>query len=300
MRLVAIAVRKIKGESMKFSVVGFSQRKLVELGLGMDEAMILRWFVDYQASGKMRVLQFSGHTWYWVNYSGVLESLPIIAGSTKTISRRFDKLEAAGVLEHYTFREGGIFSCYRINPAVYTDLIDDIQQQRDQVMANTDTVTPTLFPLDQTPEKAVFECETNEGEGETELSNGKTDLSDHRTDLSEQKISLLDSSIKSKEPPISPTGGKAQKSRKRFIKPTIEEITTYCTRRNNGIDPQEFFDSNEAKGWVVGRNRTPMQDWQATIRVWEASRRRNGQSRAPDKKRVNQGWEGNKGGRVRL
>lgn len=285
---------------MKFSVVGFSQRKLVELGLGMDEAMVLRWFVDYQASGKMRIIQFSGHTWFWVNYAGVLESLPIIAGSTKTISRRFDKLEASGVLEHYTFREGGVFSCYRINPVVYFELIDDIQEQRDQLMAQSDTTTPTLFPLDQAPKKPVFEGETNEGGGETELSNGETELSDHWTEVSEQKISLLDSSIKLKEePPVSPAGGSAQ-PRKRFIKPTIDEVAAYCTERKNGIDPQEFIDSNEAKGWVVGRNRTPMRDWQAAIRTWEASRRRDGQSRVPDKKRVNQGWEGKKGGRVRL
>lgn len=285
---------------MKFSVVGFSQRKLVELGLGMDEAMVLRWFVDYQASGKMRVLQFAGHTWYWVNYAGVLENLPIIAGSTKTISRRFDKLESAGVLEHYTFREGGVFSCYRINPVVYFELIDDIQEQRNQLLSQADTTTPTLFPLDKTPEKAVFEDETNEGGGKTELSNGKTEVSDHWTEVSEQKKSLINSSSKVlREPPISPAGGTAP-SQKRFIKPTIEEVTAYCNERSNGIDPQEFLDSNEAKGWLVGRTRTPMRDWRATIRTWEATRRRDAKTRGPDRKRVNQAFEGQKGGRVRL
>ena len=60
---------------------------------------------------------------------------------------------------------------------------------------------------------------------------------------------------------------------KRFIKPTLDQVTAYCAERENGIDPQLFIDSNDAKGWVVGTTRTPMKDWKATIRTWE---RRNG------------------------
>lgn len=279
---------------MTFSVLGFSQRRLVELGLTMDEAMILRWFVDYLSSGKMRVIQFGGHTWYWVNFSGVLESLPIIGGSAKTISRRFDRLEAAGVLEHYTFREGGVFSCYRINAIIYESLIDDIQEQKKAALALSDTTTPELFSTEITPSEPVEERWTNEQGGKTELSNGKTELSNHWTNLSEQKISVLDQSIKlTKKPPVSPAGGK----RTRFVKPSVDEIRAYCESRNNGIDAQEFFDSNEAKGWLVGKNRTPMRDWQAAIRTWEATRRRD---KPVDRKRVNEGFENVKAGRIRL
>ncbi len=279
---------------MTFSVLGFSQRRLVELGLSMDEAMVLRWFVDYLSSGKMRVIQFGGHTWYWVNFSGVLESLPIIGGSAKTVSRRFEKLEAAGVLEHYTFREGGVFSCYRINAVVYESLIDDIQQQKKAMLAKVDTETPELFATDITPSEPVEECWTNEQGGETELSNGETELSNRWTDLSEQKNSLSDQSIKlTKKPPVSPNRGK----RSRFVKPSVDEIRAYCESRNNGIDAQQFYDANEATGWVVGRTCKPMKDWQATIRVWEATRKRG---KPVDRKRVNDGFEDQIAGRVRL
>lgn len=54
-----------------------------------------------------------------------------------------------------------------------------------------------------------------------------------------------------------------------FIKPTVEEIKQYCTERKNGINSQKFFDSNEAKGWVIGKTKTPMKDWKAAIRTWE-------------------------------
>ena len=58
---------------------------------------------------------------------------------------------------------------------------------------------------------------------------------------------------------------------KRFIKPTLEQVSEYCRERKNGIDPQHFLDKNESIGWVVGKNKTPMRDWKATIRTWETN-----------------------------
>ena len=57
------------------------------------------------------------------------------------------------------------------------------------------------------------------------------------------------------------------KPRKRFVKPTVEEVAAYCLERKNGIDAQRFLDHYESKGWVVGK--TPMKDWKAAIRTWE-------------------------------
>lgn len=53
----------------------------------------------------------------------------------------------------------------------------------------------------------------------------------------------------------------------RFIKPSLAEIKEYCTNRNNGIDPQAFFDFYESKGWKIGN--TPMKNWQAAVNTWE-------------------------------
>ena len=33
---------------MKYTILGFSQRKAVELGLDLKQLLILRWFVDYK------------------------------------------------------------------------------------------------------------------------------------------------------------------------------------------------------------------------------------------------------------
>ena len=54
---------------------------------------------------------------------------------------------------------------------------------------------------------------------------------------------------------------------KRFIKPNVEEIESYCKERNNNVDAQQFFDYYESKGWKVGKS--PMKDWKASVRTWE-------------------------------
>lgn len=56
-----------------------------------------------------------------------------------------------------------------------------------------------------------------------------------------------------------------------FSKPTFEEVKAYCLERNNGIDAQRFLDSNDAKGWVIGKTKTPMKDWRAAVRTWEGN-----------------------------
>jgi len=56
---------------------------------------------------------------------------------------------------------------------------------------------------------------------------------------------------------------------KTFKKPTPEEIQTYLNEIGCKLfTGQHFYDSNEAKGWVVGKNRTPMKDWKAAVRTW--------------------------------
>lgn len=61
-------------------------------------------------------------------------------------------------------------------------------------------------------------------------------------------------------------GGQAA-PRSKFLKPSVEEIAAYCSERDNGIDPQQFFDFYESKGWKVGNQ--SMKDWKAAVRTWE-------------------------------
>ena len=52
-----------------------------------------------------------------------------------------------------------------------------------------------------------------------------------------------------------------------FTPPSVDEVSAYCAKRHNDIDPQHFVDYYTTTGWMVGR--TKMQDWQAAIRAWE-------------------------------
>lgn len=61
---------------------------------------------------------------------------------------------------------------------------------------------------------------------------------------------------------------------KKFVKPSLKEISDYCKERNNDVNPERFLNYYEANGWKVGRNN--MKDWKAAIRTWEVNCRSSG------------------------
>jgi len=65
-----------------------------------------------------------------------------------------------------------------------------------------------------------------------------------------------------KTPYIPLSGGQ-----KKFIPPTVEEVKGYCQERGNDVDPEQWVNFYQAKGWYVGKNK--MIDWKAAVRTWE-------------------------------
>lgn len=65
---------------------------------------------------------------------------------------------------------------------------------------------------------------------------------------------------------------------KKFMPPTVGAVSEYCLERNNNIDPEQFVNYYESKGWMIGRNK--MKDWKAAVRTWEknkySNRKKNG------------------------
>ena len=80
---------------------------------------------------------------------------------------------------------------------------------------------------------------------------------------------------------VSPIFSKDSK-KKRFEKPTFEEVEAYIREQGYDIDPHTFFDYYEACGWTVGKNK-PMKDWKASVRYWVSSRKSNGDASKPAK-----------------
>ena len=57
--------------------------------------------------------------------------------------------------------------------------------------------------------------------------------------------------------------------KKKFVKPSKEEVSAYCAERGNSVSPGRFIDYYESKGWLVGKS--PMRDWKAAVRNWEGN-----------------------------
>ncbi len=61
---------------------------------------------------------------------------------------------------------------------------------------------------------------------------------------------------------------------RRFVPPSVSDVADYCRERKNGIDPAQFVNFYESKGWKVGS--TPMKDWKAAVRTWEQREKTGG------------------------
>lgn len=95
---------------MKYTICGFNQQKLFEYKLDVNDAQILRWLIDFAATGKMRKLIENNTVYYLVNYEAIICAFPIMGiTSTKAIANRFEKYVNCGLLQK-TVRKGGVFS----------------------------------------------------------------------------------------------------------------------------------------------------------------------------------------------
>lgn len=54
----------------------------------------------------------------------------------------------------------------------------------------------------------------------------------------------------------------------KFLPPSLEDVTAYCQERGNTINPQQFIDHYEARGWEF-KTGQKMKDWKAAVRTWE-------------------------------
>lgn len=59
----------------------------------------------------------------------------------------------------------------------------------------------------------------------------------------------------------------SETKRKRFAKPTIEEVRSYVQEKGYHIDAEAWYAHYEANGWMVGRHK--MVDWRASVSYWE-------------------------------
>lgn len=74
---------------MRKIILGFKQEKLVELGLSMDETLILKHIEDFINSGKTETIynEKDKTLYHWIYYEKLLQDLPILNITPESISR---------------------------------------------------------------------------------------------------------------------------------------------------------------------------------------------------------------------
>ena len=118
---------------MKYTIMGFSQKIMVESGLNLTDSSILRFVVDFYHTGKMKKIVLNGKEYIWISYKYVSESLPIIHSGLKSTSERtkkkriadsIDRLANAGVIEKVVTKDPqGTFVFVRIVEQTYEQYI---------------------------------------------------------------------------------------------------------------------------------------------------------------------------------
>lgn len=225
---------------MKYTILGFSQQRAVELCLSVEDLAILRWFVDFYSTDHMRKFQADGKEFVLVSYQHFLEDMPIFTCTKKTLAAKFKHLVDSGVLEYSLIKDCGTFSVYRIGRA-YEGLI---------CRPETDGKNSTPLPKNEQPRYPKIGNPVTEKSVTKDPSTIYPSTSNQEDKESREKV------------PDEP----AHRS-PNFKPPTVEEVRGYCKERRNQVDPQRFVDFYAAKGWMVGKNK--MRDWQAAVRTWE-------------------------------
>jgi hypothetical protein len=64
-----------------------------------------------------------------------------------------------------------------------------------------------------------------------------------------------------------------------IIPPSKTVVSLYCRIRKNGIDADYFVEYYTARGWVYGKQKTAIVDWQAVVRTWEKRNKDNAPGR---------------------
>lgn len=106
---------------MKYTIEGFSQAYATTLKdeknrIDCTDLVILRWFVDFQLTGKMEFVDVGADRFFWLNYRSFLDDMPILSLSKRSLYDRLQKMVKFGLLKHYHKKSGGSFSYYCVGP----------------------------------------------------------------------------------------------------------------------------------------------------------------------------------------
>lgn len=139
----------VGGIDMKYNIMGFDQAMLLELGLDIKDAAILRYFIDFRDTKKMRCQVIDAEPYYWVKYEAIIEEYPILGlKSADSVYNRFKKLVAAKVLKHKTVKSNGVYSYYSLGEG-YMQLISSSKSDEDDINKSDENLTGVRNPSER-------------------------------------------------------------------------------------------------------------------------------------------------------
>ena len=143
----------------------------------------------------------------------------------------------------------------------YERKIANLKQNRNRTTTGTKTAptTETRTDIERTPND-------NRTETDEKTENTAGDRADSVSVNDSVNVSVNDIECVSVETTPAEPAPEPAPTRKRFVKPELEEIREFCFEKNINIDVDRFFNYYESKGWKVGVS--PMKDWKAAVRNW--------------------------------
>lgn len=89
---------------MKYTIHGFQQEKLIEMGLDNDDALILAVIKEMYSSKKMEYKIIDGERFVWINQKHLLKQIPIV-GSESNLKKKIKKFDDMKLIERKLIRE---------------------------------------------------------------------------------------------------------------------------------------------------------------------------------------------------
>ena len=169
----------------------------------------------------------------------------------------------------------------------YTTNIDKIVEMRSKSVNTAKMSVPLPNETKNRENTSQSNCQNGSSPtvkmADNNHSNNNQSILNSEINLNSSNSKISDNKEKENiyETIVSPIFSKDSK-KKRFEKPTFEEVEAYIREQDYDIDPHTFFDYYEACGWTVGKNK-PMKDWKASVRYWVSSRKSNGDASKPAK-----------------
>lgn len=132
---------------MKFTIEGFQQQALLDMKLDCIDSVILRYVVDFYSTGQMYHKIIDNKVFFWLNYSTVINEIPIIGISKpRYLAARFDKYVECGLMEK-VFVKGqdeylnngkklsrrGSFTYFHINPVKMITMVREPESAQPKI-----------------------------------------------------------------------------------------------------------------------------------------------------------------------